>query len=194
MEIDALHRLAEAIAPELSGLRLVLRDSSWPWPPDAGAVATDSPPEWTGLPDGTPTIIFADAEHAAASLLCHELAHLLPFVPRIPTGTFRVESETTRVAWSTNETIHVPPWLGHGSDFIRRALHLCHRADRLGLDVDIFRAFDGPRYGLSDAWQYQFRLGVEPESMIRATFAEIEAVEPPAGFTKLFNDDTRGLI
>jgi hypothetical protein len=156
--------------------------------------------EWQG--PGT-TIVFVESafEHyhpqhrqAAMMLVClHELAHNLPLleaaalpVDHEPTQYEADEYGARQAAWNNEPLFRrgLPGWAGdHGDYFIRTALHLHHRANKLGWQLplnDLLCA--GSMYSLSPATTYRATLADEFDRMADATFAEIAAEPYPAAF------------
>lgn len=133
---------------------------------------------------------------AVRTFFVHELTHYLPFrrveeiddTPRVrQLQAERMEMSCDPVLCSA---VEVYPWSQHDADFTRFALHLFHRADRLGFDMSLKELCGGYlMYALSGPSVYQAELGDEPERMLGAKFDEIAAAEPPAGFTELFARD-----
>ena len=132
----------------------------------------------------------------ALAKLVHELGHLLP------AGKVLLEEHEPTRADHDDEGIHLAacaearirppvPWQDHGADFIRRVLHLHFRLARLGLELPLpsLNVAGYWQYGLSMPEAYRAELAEEPERLVDAPFAEIEATEAPAGFTALFASD-----
>jgi hypothetical protein len=72
---------------------------------------------------------------------------------------------------------------------IRTCLHLAYRAQQAGVPIcpNVFCA--GRGYGLYPATSYQRVLGDEPAQLRHLKFQELLAIEPPAAFTALWQDD-----
>lgn len=71
-----------------------------------------------------------------------------------------IEFESLAVADSiARPRVALPAYFGHGAQFIRIALHLCHRAEH--------------RYGLSPALEYQDALGDEANRLADLLFRDI---------------------
>jgi len=158
--------------------------------------------EWQG--PGTTIVFVQDAfehyrpehRHAAMMLVClHELAHNLPAleVEAMPVDHEPTEYEATEyankfTAWNAEPTFRkgMPGWVGdHGDYFIRTALHLHHRANKLGWQLPLNDLLCcGGMYSLSHPNHYRATLAEEFDRMADATFAEI-AAEP---FPESFND------
>jgi hypothetical protein len=144
-----------------------------------------------------PVIAFCDVEpHEVLPLLIHELAHCVPFDPvrniREPTPELRAFQRATVEVWLAGAQVFTPPWQrgDHGLQFVRRCIHLHHRAWQLGIEVgagDVH--FAGEQYGLSEHWRYRRALGDEPRRMACESFAGIESAEPPDEFVQLWRDD-----
>jgi hypothetical protein len=80
------------------------------------------------------------------------------------------------------------PTFLHGSEFIRRAIHVLYRATMAGYDVAPDRLF-GPDAWYSSAEGYLFALLPECVSMAGATFEEIESTPAPPQFVRLWSAD-----
>ena len=88
---------------------------------------------------------------------------MTPLVDNIePTAEQREEQQADVAAWAAGVVVHREPWFHHGPRWIRRVLHLKHRAERAGLEI----SFDdlqvaGPVYCLSMPHNYEVELGCE---------------------------------
>jgi hypothetical protein len=137
-----------------------------------------------------------DLQQLIWCVTCHEVAHITPrrFVADVPFEPTRREVDQLRERFIKREATYRPavPWGdGHGLEFTRRALHLGARAQMSGWGFPATPFLcAGFNYELSPAMSYLDALDGEPQRMRGATLAEIEATEPPAEFTQLFNDDT----
>ncbi len=126
----------------------------------------------------------------------HELTHILtcPWlynepVTASPAEIEREAREVARTVATDEPDDGRPPFHGHGAQFIRVALHLCHRAKTAD---DWYAPNDlcaGWRYGLSHARRYQLALGDEPGRMATMPVAKIVTAEPPGEFDQLWADD-----
>ena len=208
---DELHSLSLAIAPELadSGLLILEHQEGWLCPRGCTAYAQRGkslsirdylmaadrwPGSWGSYVVFTSTI--PDWKKAVGILL-HELGHLLPAEPPIPDETeppteaqkgFQSGQIAGWLAASAGRD-HVP-WSGHDAIFIRRCLHLIHRAEALGVDVSLKDVnVAGSCYALSDWDAYQMRLATEPLRFRGKTFSEIDQTPPPPKFAELFASD-----
>jgi hypothetical protein len=82
-------------------------------------------------------------------------------------------------------------WEKHGLRFIRAALHLHHRAQRLGIHIPLrLLNVAGLRYGLSPAGYYAIALGEEIRREAGAPLRPLLNTEPPAAAARLFALDT----
>ena len=200
-DLSTLKGIAEQIAPELTGrLALFVRERNWPFPAGVLAIYAFDAPPWAREKGATADcIIFANRAAATIEVLLHELSHALPLHPKAPASTRPVSPEEARylVAWSVGPPApglsfgDLPPWIGHEDKFIRRLLHLVHRAERLGHSVRLRRTFgDTSAYGLRSICAYQAALADEPARSVGKSFWEIEQTDPPAKFTRFFKEDT----
>lgn len=100
-------------------------------------------------------------------------------------------------AVAIHESIHVALiWLGvpgmfdHGHDFVRMAAHMCHRAGRIGIDMDLCDILPPGAYSLQHPTRYSFGLGREPEEMANMPMQIILHSPPPVGFARLWLHDS----
>jgi len=139
-----------------------------------------------------------DFDYYFCAAVLHELTHVLmrPWIYREPVtaspDAIRREARQVArmVATETPEDGRLP-FHGHGTQFIRIALHLRHRAATWGAWFAPNDLCAGRRYGLSDARRYQVALGDEPARMAKMTIAQIVATEAPPEFAQLWADDVR---
>jgi hypothetical protein len=137
-----------------------------------------------------------DFDYYFCATLLHELTHVLmrPWLYRepatAPDDAIRREARQVAhmVATETPEDGR-PAFHGHGAQFIRIALHLCHRAETWGAWFAPNDLCAGRRYRLSHARRYQVALGNEPRRMATSLVKEILAADPPADFARLWADD-----
>lgn len=138
-------------------------------------------------------------------VMLHELAHVLPAVRlREPTGQnpevaakWRYEHALSYEDDSQRGQIEaaIKDADDHGARFIRVALHLWIRAVRAGWLLPLTWLCAGHVTNLSPVgWfsppsRYLEALDDEPIRMAEATFAEIEATDPPAEFSRLWEYD-----
>ena len=204
-----LHDFALAVAPELkdSGLNIVAHQPDWPVGPHTVAYAVLgrhigvrdlllSEGRWPGYWGSTIAFVtLPETESEQLALLLHELGHVLPARQRIPDDDIVVTPELRNFQRVQLESIAQgrviqTPWEGHEEGWIRRVLHLVHRAEQLGVTVPLELArVAGQPYGLTPAHGYLVELGCEPAYMARKSFAEIEAEPMPPRFTRLFERD-----
>lgn len=190
LDLAEAEDLAARIAPELDNLRIVMNDPDWPQV-ECRAGASRYTPSWIrgDGPDG-PCIVFN--EEPTAEILAHELSHVLPFRRLDFIAASKPSLTFERAMWRVAEVQGIEPWVGHGVEFIRRALHLLHRAELAGCDVRLPLAMiAGGDYGLSGGDEYKMALGIETHTYQRLSFAEIEAVEAPKPFLDLWRSDTQ---
>jgi hypothetical protein len=137
-----------------------------------------------------------DVEYILLATVLHELAHILErpthYVDRpADADPLRIKFDALTVARATHEPwpVDVPAYECHDHMFIRTCLHLAYRAEQAGVEIcpNVFCA--GRGYGLYPATSYRRTLGDEPEQLRQLKFQEILAIEPPAAFTALWQDD-----
>ncbi|QDU87192.1 hypothetical protein Pla175_05490 [Pirellulimonas nuda] len=208
MKISQCYRLAEMVAPELKELFIGRHPEEWHTGyalayarPCAGPRIAE---HFDLADDQIPTILFA--REPDAGLLLHELAHLLPVdgpesvaaAEAIEAGTYddaggsfdATGDDWLRAAVAWEGTFDLPPWDGHGILWIRRVLHLHHRAKLAGCVVDIEDLrVAGLDYQLAAPQVYAAALGDEPDRMANWTFAKVESVTPPTGYIDAFERD-----
>ena len=204
--------LALAIAPELadSALTILEHQPGWDCPPGAVAYALRGPSlpirdyliasgQWRG--EWGSFLIYVPplpSREKALGTLLHELSHLLP--PKPPIADTLGETDAEAAAFQSglfagmlalrDRPEEYQPWRGHDCRFIRRAIHLRHRAAALGVQVPLKAlSIAGERYGLSDWGDYQLALNTEPLRLSGKSFAEIERTPPPPKFAELFAGD-----
>lgn len=136
-----------------------------------------------------------DLEYMVTKIVLHELAHILDrpalFADRTGEDPNKLLFESLVIADTTkrNDPSDLPAFYGHGASFIRIALHLCHRATLLGIDIPPAGICDGRRYGISHASDYEDALGDEPARCVDMLFREINAMEAPPEFSQLWASD-----
>lgn len=207
MTPDACLALAHQLAPELRGKLHVLHDPTWPSPPGCYAWtslgrhlgirdALLAAGQWTG--EFLTAIVFI--AEPTVEILLHELGHCLPVLGPWsyiePTDTEKAVQARQVSQWAAGAHYldpSRPPWATHEARWIRRVLHLWHRAERLGVDVrPVALRCAGPDYGLlHDVCGYQAALNVEPYQLYGQPFDEIERTPLPELFVRTFADDVR---
>ncbi len=207
--LDDLTQIALRLAPELStaGFRVLEHQPNWLCHPRAAAYATygrhfdirdylRSTGEWAGVWGSYVVIVPPLPDFSqACGLLVHELSHCLPARPTIvddcePSAVQRDVQTGQLMAWAATGSHSIEPWAGHGAEFIRRAVHLRHRAARLGIDIALADAnVAGVNYGLSHPSEYETELATEPLRMMLKPFSEIDAEPIPPRFARLFCTD-----
>lgn len=136
-----------------------------------------------------------DIEHFAMVTALHELAHILDrpalFKDRTGVDPAKIKFESLVVGRVSKQPPRkdLPPYFGHGIQFIRACLHLRHRAGLEGIHIAANNLCAGWQYGLSHANIYDLALGNEPARMIDATFREILTSPPPAPFRERWKRD-----
>lgn len=125
------------------------------------------------------------------TIAIHELAHCLPALPvrDIPDTAEVREIQNEMMQKSCALPVPKPGAEGHYHSwtFIRRCCHLLFRASMLGIKVP-------PHAMTGEGWQhditrYMLAAMAECVEMQNATFAEIEATEPPALFMDYWQRD-----
>ncbi len=201
--LSKFHDLAIRLDPELSGnLELLRHREEWPLP--AGALAYAIRGRHLGIRDElrrlgrwaghwVAAIVFV--VEPTIEMLLHELAHILPVKPPIvddcdePTAEQRGYQNGQLLAWAAHAR-QGEPWAGHDLKFIRRALHLAHRAESLGLSIKRQKMLiAGEDYGLSNVSDYADALASEPQRMSNRTFTQIEDEPLLPPFVRLFVKD-----
>ncbi len=208
IDVTDLESLAVRCAPELGSTPLYLVHAPADHPStrcaSAFALQTDMPSMREhliemGLWCGPGNIVcYCDLTMPGLEgLTIHELGHLLPArAPRedIPPTAEALAHEKELLAALRDtpapEVDYLPPWWQHEGSYIRRTLHLWHRARSHGHDIHAAElCIAGRHYGLSTVAHYIRALGDEPARMAHCSFAEIEATLPPPEFTLLFELD-----
>jgi hypothetical protein len=201
MTLEALTSLAFAIAPELRGELYLVHRPSMPVSQCAAAFAMPRVPqsvrdeliaagEWQGQ-----GALIGFVDDPSPGILIHELAHVLPRMEQRPDIELSAPARKLQTLnLSTEIATDGPPWLhggDHGAAFIRRVLHLWHRAAQAGVSIALDDCcIAGVTYGLRHPIAYGIALGDEPERCQAMTFAEIEATDPPKRFTDLWSEET----
>lgn len=133
-----------------------------------------------------------DFETAALSVLLHEVAHILPAAPVSTWSDFpemrALHAEAIQAARDAPEPTPGSPDDCHDWRFIRRYLHLWHRAVAAGSPVGLRYGWLN-RLGVCGPTAYEPLLGPEVEAMAGRTFAEIELAPPPPELLRLWADD-----
>ncbi len=126
-------------------------------------------------------------------ILLHEIAHPLTVaMATVAPPTCPPEEAAAIVAtWADRtEPVDDPPWDDHRADFIRTALHVHRRAERLLNMLILEETLTEPaRYGLSSIYDYCAALGSEPDDLLNEPFTTIRATRPPRPFIELWKAD-----
>jgi hypothetical protein len=138
-----------------------------------------------------------DIELAVLATVLHELAHILErprlFHERQDVEPARLLFESIVMASYVQDplpaTAQNESRLQHGDRFLRTALHLCHRAERVGTVVAPALVCPNRQYALSNANAYRDALGNEPERMAGSTIPEMLRTTAPEAFARLWADD-----
>jgi len=134
-------------------------------------------------------------KYVVPAYVLHEPGHVLhrpaPFADRAGVDPDRLLFESLVVADCTTRPprADLPAYHGHEAGFIRIALHLCHRAERAGVDIDPAAICAGHRYGLSHASDYQDALGDDPARCTDMLVRDIAATDPPPAYSRLWAQD-----
>jgi len=198
--LTELHAIALQVAPDAAGaLTLLEHQPDWPRQQHATAYAVAGRPlyirdylqsvgRWAGVWGSY--IVFVVSP--TVPTLLHELSHLLPIRQPVPDemGVATIE-QRQKYAIHMQEIVQLrdsrrsEPWSGHDARWIRRCIHLAHRA---GIPLEEMNVA-GPSYGLSMPENYRVELGAEPSYLSHQTFAEIAATPMPPRFARLFAND-----
>jgi hypothetical protein len=125
-------------------------------------------------------------------ILLHEIAHPLT----VAMGTIAAptcppaQAAAIVATWADRAEPDNPPWDDHRADFIRTALHVHRRAERLlNLTIGAETLIDSVYYGLSNVHLYRRALGTEPDELLSEPFSTIRATCPPRPFIELWQAD-----
>lgn len=202
--------LAVRLAPELRDKLAILHEPDWPAPPGCQAWtslgrnlsirdALVAAGQWTG--EFLTTVVFVAAP--TVEILLHELGHCVPVLGPWsyiePTETERAVQARQVSQWAAGTHYLDPdrlPWATHDARWIRRVLHLWHRAERLGVDVaPVGLRCAGPDYGLRhDVIGYRAALNAEPYQFYSAAFEDIERAPLPEMFVRTFAGDAQAYL
>jgi hypothetical protein len=202
MNIFADHQaIVASIAPEASGVELLMCPAAWRVPGTTAAYASQGRDlrvrdelvrlnRWHGEYRGA--IVFI--EEPTLPLLLHELAHVLPRREPLsdiePSAEQRAAQIVATLQWAHGPRSESVPWEGHDARWIRRAIHLHYRAKEAGHDCNLHAMqVAGDHYGLSHVGEYASALSYEPMQLRFKTFAQIEQEPMPERFVKLFAYD-----
>lgn len=144
-----------------------------------------------------------DLDYVFKATALHELAHILErpklfsdLPPHPPEGTdadwLARASAVVAAAINDAQIIERPDVNVHGLDFMRIAIHLCHRASRYGHRVSP-AAVACRHEGTSGPWVYEMALDDEPERRVNDAFRDILSSAPPPEFVALWERDQRAI-
>jgi hypothetical protein len=148
--------------------------------------------------DFLPTMDSQDIETEFLGVVVHELAHVLerphvlaPFPVSIEPARIQFEAICLGNMMSAEATPEEESFafVGHGINFIRIVLHLCHRAKQSDMWLTPAGLCAGRQYGLSHANRYRAALGDEPQRLAHASFREIIATPAPSEFSQIWTED-----
>jgi len=126
-------------------------------------------------------------------ILLHEIAHPLTvaMAPVVAPTCPPAQAVAIVATWLDRaEPVDNPPWDDHRADFIRTALHVHRRAERLlNLSIGAETLIDTTFYGLSNVHLYRRALGAEPDELLNEPFTAIRATCPPRPFIELWQAD-----
>jgi hypothetical protein len=123
--------------------------------------------------------------------VCHELAHVAESEPDYCQPFAELQTFATKLAaysLSIAEQSPYPPFFGHGPHFIRAAVHLAYRAEKLGWRFCGDFLFDGNVYGLTDASRFAYALDREPACLAEVSIFEIRKFRAPMLFVRLWQE------
>lgn len=152
--------------------------------------------EWRGY---HPCVVLNPSPHAepqeVLGLFTHELSHVATCGLEEPTVetlefNYKMYLQFTEASPGSPTDVFLPPYAGHESDFIRRALHLHSRIIGAGHALRLSElSVAGPRYGLSNILDYCEALDDEPYQLRNESLKQIELTPPPKPFSELYESD-----
>lgn len=141
----------------------------------------------------------AALERLCNAIAIHEVAHHLPKtgivdIPEPEDGKVdqRLIAANTAKMHREIEALSspdIPPWSGHGAEFIRVCCHLFYRSQQLGIPSCPHSIAAGSQYGLSPFLDYCKAIGDEPQRLENESFGLICKMPFPAWFEDLFGRD-----
>lgn len=124
--------------------------------------------------------------------ILHELAHIVDRPEPVPHRSIdpqRIKFEALVVASSTATEESRQPTVGHGLSFVRKAIHLVERANRLGYDIGLAGVCRMRDFGLSSILNYVE--AIEPE-IDECRYLRFPDFPPPSKqLLELFHSDTQ---
>jgi hypothetical protein len=131
------------------------------------------------------------------ALVLHELAHILErpavYRERVNESPVRIQFEAFVLGREVSQEVPVEQeefaFIGHGLDFIRIVLHLCHRINAIGLLMSPWQIYNTRSFDLSHINQYRHALGDEPVCLTQNSFREILSTLYPEEFSRLWAED-----
>jgi hypothetical protein len=141
------------------------------------------------VPDDLEPYFLATAIHELAHILERAELHSVRSEPEPARLTFEALVIARAVAEPPTEATEAAEFLTHDDRFIRAALHLCHRAARVGEPVPLPLVWNRRCYGMSHVRAYQAALGDEPRRLADAAIRDVLATPPPEPFARLWADD-----
>jgi hypothetical protein len=153
--------------------------------------------QWKG--PGRVILFFGEFEQAQArAVLVHEVGHavenVVPEEDIEPTPAMKRWQEVSEyVAVRTPEkNCGMPRWFPtHNAMWLRRTLHLHHRAWAAGYEVPLANVVNSESYDLPPAWKFKAALECEFERFADKPFSVIEAEPAPEEFKELFRASQR---
>lgn len=133
---------------------------------------------------------------AILAVLIHEMSHVLLWAPET-TAPLTNDARQARVVVDAAispparaaDSISPVPFDGHRADFVRAAIHLCHRADRQRVAVPLAGMAAGLRYFMAPPESYRSALADEPQRLAGELLARLPEIPPPAEFSALWRSD-----
>jgi hypothetical protein len=124
--------------------------------------------------------------------ILHELAHIVDRPEPVPHRSIdpqRIKFEALVLASSTKREASSQPTVGHGLSFVRKAIHLVERANRIGYDFGYAGVCRTQDYGLSSILNYVELIESEVEENLFVRFRDFPP--PSKQLRKLFQFDTQ---
>lgn len=136
----------------------------------------------------------AVTEEAAISemllaVLAHELSHVVDQGIDLGEATIERTNQATALAAFSGllqDSLIVPPFWGHGPNWLRATLHLHHRMSTLGHAVPVNWLFAGEHFALAEPDQWAYVLSDEPEALAGVPIFDVLTFRPPFAFADLW--------